>query len=112
MGGESILFFLWFTGILLWHYLAPGFTPYVRNLIGVVTAFAALCLFFATFRYWKIVLIIWGVTVGAFLFAEKFPKNAERQFYWREKVTFLQDFLFTEGSLLVVLEIFLLIGRK
>ncbi len=109
MNGERIVFLLWFAAMLLWHRYAPVLTPYIRNLISIVMVFAALCLFFAIFKYWKIVVILFGVTVGMFFLAEKYPKNPEKHFYWRQRVTFLQDLFVMEGSLLVVFEIFMLI---
>ncbi len=113
MSGEKILVLLWIAAMFFWGKYAPLLTPYVRNLIGIVTVFAALCLFCAVFViYWKLAVIIWGVIVGTFFFAEKFPKNPEKHLYWRQRVTFLQDLFVIAGSLLIVFEIFILVSRK
>ena len=81
MSGEKILVLLWIAAMFFWGKYAPLLTPYVRNLIGIVTVFVALCLFCAVFViYWKLAVIIWGVIVGTFFLQRSFLKIRKSTF--------------------------------
>lgn len=110
MNEDGILILLVLLLLLVWGRLAPDFTPFVRNMAGVLTMLVAVILFVATIRYWKVTAIVFGVVTGAFLLAEYFPKNKERHMAWREKVTFLQDFLICVGMFLILFEIIMLMA--
>lgn len=110
MNANGILVLILVILMLVWGRLAPDFTPFVRNMVSVLTILTTVILFVATIRYWKITVIIFGVITGAFLLAEYFPKNKERRMAWREKVTFLQDFLVWVGIFLIIFEMIMLMN--
>lgn len=55
---------------------------------------------------WMVNGVVFLVVVAASLLAERFPRNAEAHWHRRADVTFLQDFFFFVGCLMLFFEIY------
>ncbi|MBD5521175.1 MAG: hypothetical protein HDR03_08155 [Lachnospiraceae bacterium] len=101
------------TGVLicmmLWAHIAPRLSPSLRNKISFIVIGLAAVLFLLVGE-WMLNGLVFSVVAGASLLAERFPKNAKAHMYRRVDVTFLQDFFFFVGSIMIFFEIYELLS--
>lgn len=95
--------------ILAWAFIAERLSPLLRNIISFIVIGLAAVMFLVVGE-WMLNGVVFLVVVGASLLAERFPRNAEAHRYRRLDVTFLQDFMFFVGCIMLLFEIYELLG--
>lgn len=91
--------------ILTWALIAARLSPLLRNIISFI-AIGLAAVMFLVVGEWMLNGIVLLVVVGASLLAERFPKSVQAHRNRRIDVTFLQDFFFFVGCIMLMFEIY------
>ena len=95
--------------IMAWSFIAARLSPLLRNVISILVIGLAAVLFLVVGE-WILNGIVFLVVAGSSLLAERFPKNPQAHMHRRMDVTFPQDFFFFVGSIMLLFEIYELVG--
>ncbi|MDE6662227.1 MAG: hypothetical protein K2K46_02690 [Lachnospiraceae bacterium] len=91
--------------ILAWALIAARLTPLLRNIISLIVIGLAAVMFLAVGE-WVLNGVLFSVVAGASLLAERFPKSVQAHMRRRLDVTFMQDFFFFVGCIMLFFEIY------
>ncbi len=95
--------------IMAWSFIAARLSPLLRNVISISMIGLAAVLFLIVGE-WILNGVVLFVVAGSSLLAERFPKNPQAHMHRRMDVTFPQDFFFFVGSIMLLFEIYELVG--
>lgn len=101
----KISFFLWFIFIIAWMPLSMRISRENINILCRVIITMDICLFLITKKYFKIWLLFFYISAGAFLLCEKFEKRPRSQSIRRESVSSMQDCIVITGTFMIAVSV-------
>lgn len=112
MSGAIIGVLLIFAMIIIWQIFS--ITLDLRIRYAILSMIVMVNMFFVLFsslrKFGSLLLVFWGVISAAFLLAEFFPKKRntrQNTLMRRERISMLEDYLFTVGIAMLGIEIWI-----